>query len=642
MKITELRCPACNGTLKIDENNSNVAVCEYCKTKYVLEWEGDNAKIGDTPVPPKPYYTPAPPKPAAQKKKTGWEPYGWKRGVALVAGFFVIVGVMYGPRVLKKHAEMEENKAIDAMAESAAALLEDASGDKAESAAKEVIPFTGVLADAAELIFNKPVETITEKELASIKWLGTKYGNGGEDVLVGYSMENPYENPEAELTWFAFDRDTAEVEMESLQNFTGLVKVQASYLSENDLKGLHLQGISCYAKSPGLVADVMEHPEELKELEITAGLDSLEGLEKFTSLERLSLDCYDLTEIRELANAKTVKDLTIENGDSVTDFSVLSVMTWLERLYVDSEGLKDISFAASMPGLKSLGLEHTKLLTLAGLESRKDTLVELHVDSSDTLKDSSAISTLTGLKKLNVEVPYNCPKPDLSPLTAMEDLTIIRFDTVSFLGSMPSLKRLVIEGGTVDSTKVFAGLNSLETLKCSSRFGDSLDFVSRLPALKNLDLTGNVTYYDISSIFNMPTLETLLLNGAECEINFGKLQDNGSLKHLEMTGMKLYKNVQVSGSGGIQYVNWDDVVLDEHIDFLTHYPNLKTLVLADNDLTKVDFASGLMELELLDISDNYVTDLKPLDTAVSLKQVDCTGNPISNPRILNEKVNVIQ
>lgn len=636
MKITELRCPACNGTLKIDENNSKVAECEYCKTKYALEWEGDNARIGtQSAVPaPRPYYTPTAPKPA--KKKTGWEPYGWKRGVALVCVFFVFVGVVYGPRVIKKHNEMEAEKAESAIAENVVDV-------QAEEAVKEAPPFKGILADAAAIIFNKPAELITESELSSVRWLGFQYGNGGDEVHVGYSMMDPYSDEGAELTWLAFDRDKAEIDMKSIQNFRGLTKVSVAYtISSGDLKGLHLQGLSCYADNPGKVADVLENPEELKELEITASLDDLEGLERLPSLERLSLDCYNIEEIRDLANAKTVKYLTLENADEVKDFSVLSVMTWLEGLYVDSEGLKDISFLAGMPGLRILGLEHTSLLNLNGLETRKDTLEELHIDSSNTLADSSGISTLTNLKRLSVEVPYNCPKPDISMLTAMEDLTVIRFDTVSFLGSMPSLKRLVIDSGTVDNTKVFAGLTSLEYLKCSSRSGNRLDFVSNLPALKELDLTGYVTYYDISPVFNMATLEKLVLNGAECEINFGKLQDNGNLKHLEMTGVKLYKNVQVSGGGGIQYVNWDDVVFDDNRGFLAHYPNLKTLVLADNKLTSVDFAAGFQELEYLDISDNYVTDIKPLDTAVSLKQVDCTGNPLSNPRVLNEKVNVVQ
>ena len=47
MKLTEQRCPACNGTLKIDEKNPHVAVCEYCKSRYILEWENGLAPIGN-------------------------------------------------------------------------------------------------------------------------------------------------------------------------------------------------------------------------------------------------------------------------------------------------------------------------------------------------------------------------------------------------------------------------------------------------------------------------------------------------------------------------------------------------------------------------------------------------------------------
>ena len=47
MKLTEQRCPACNGTLKIDEKNPHVAVCEYCKSRYILEWENGLTLIGN-------------------------------------------------------------------------------------------------------------------------------------------------------------------------------------------------------------------------------------------------------------------------------------------------------------------------------------------------------------------------------------------------------------------------------------------------------------------------------------------------------------------------------------------------------------------------------------------------------------------
>lgn len=41
MKLTELKCTACNGSLKLDRDNPHIAVCEYCRTRYVLEDEGE-------------------------------------------------------------------------------------------------------------------------------------------------------------------------------------------------------------------------------------------------------------------------------------------------------------------------------------------------------------------------------------------------------------------------------------------------------------------------------------------------------------------------------------------------------------------------------------------------------------------------
>lgn len=38
-----------------------------------------------------------------EPKKSGWEPWGWKRGVALVILFFVLMGIMYGPKVYRRY-----------------------------------------------------------------------------------------------------------------------------------------------------------------------------------------------------------------------------------------------------------------------------------------------------------------------------------------------------------------------------------------------------------------------------------------------------------------------------------------------------------------------------------------------------------
>lgn len=641
MKITELRCPACNGTMKIDEKNPNLAVCEYCGTKYLLEWEGNDAWISSAPtVPPTPkpgYAAPAPKKP--EKKNS----VNFAAAAAVCCIILAGVVLMQLPALTGKNSgsvsgKAETNRISETKSQSGA--------DGQEIPEEGRVALKGALKDVAEKIFEKPQEQITEKELSEIRWIGSRYWDGGSTLQVGYCREDPFENPDAELTWMSFNRSETDLDLGCLGAFPELTKLSLSMsLYGKQLEGLKLKGISCYADSPAELAALLEHPEEIIELEFPAGLDSLEGLSGFPNVETLWIDGYSLTDLTELAVLnKKLKSLTLENCDDVTDFSVLFVMEELTSLTVESEGLKSMGFLAKLPKLSSLRLADTGLLALTGLGERADTLESLEIEDCGNLKDCSEISGLTGLKHLFIEVPYNCTAPDLSSLTGLEELTLGGFNSVSFLRSMPNLRKLSLSTTAVDDVSVFGSLTGLEELKCTSYSGslDKLDFIAGLPALKKLDLTGAATYYDISAIFNMPTLETLLLNGVECEINFDRLQDNPSLKTLEMDGVKLYKNVKVDGGGGILYVDWDDVTLNEYTSFLSHYPNLEILSIADNELTQVDFAAGLGNLKEFDMSDNYVTDIKPLASAVSLQTLNITGNPVENTRVLGEKVRIIQ
>ena len=630
MKITELRCPACNGTMKIDQNNPNIAVCEYCHSKYVLEREGDDATINraasnqDHMTPPVTYTT----------------EQGGSRGKSIAAAVAMFLFLFCGVTVsmLSRSIPDEKTPSLPSVTGSVQTALDNAAG-------KQEPEFSGIIADGTEVVFGKPADQISDSELASIRWIRVRFANGGSDICVDYSMENPAENPEAEVESAYFDRSGADMDFKALKRFSGLQKLEVmNYLPDGSLEGWNLESLSCYAKSPRSLYEVLGSCESLKELEISAGIESLDGLELFPAVETLTVDGYHLTDISELAAAKNLKNLILENCDEVKDFSVLSVMSWLEGISVESENLKALTFLSNMPELKSLGIYDGGMINLSGLSERSETLTSLTIDSCGELKDCGEISALSHLTKLTLEVPYNCSQPDLSGLTGMEELTISGFDSVSFLASMPSLKKLSLNSVAVDDGSVFKKLTSLTDLKCSSFSGnlDNLEFIAGLPALKRLDLTGASTYYDISSLFNISTLESFILNGMECEINFDKLQSNPSLKELRMDGIKLYKNVKVDGGGGILYVDWDDVILDEHTSFLSNYPNLESLSVADNELTQAEFAAGLGNLKTLDISENYVTDIRPLTGAVSLRSLNITGNPVDNTRVLGEKVHIIQ
>ena len=108
-----------------------------------------------------------------------------------------------------------------------------------------------------------------------------------------------------------------------------------------------------------------------------------------------------------------------------------------------------------------------------------------------------------------------------------------------------------------------------------------------------------------------------------------------------MSGIKLYENVSVSDGGGIVYVDWDNVFLSDHLDFLRSFPNLRRLDISGNEIKDLNFAESLVKLEEIDLSDNYVTEIRPLAASPALRFVNCKGNPIGNLQVLGEDVVIL-
>lgn len=634
MKITELKCTACGGVLKIDDDNPNIAYCEYCRSRYTIEHEGqDEVRLENEKK--RIQYTPR--EPVKPVEKTGWEPYGWKRGAALAfAGIICLVAFNW--------KGISNRMAINRMEKAKGAVqteeIQDKMLKKELNTEPEVVQetFTGIFAAMAEKVLEKPAEAITADELSKFQWIELRYGKNG--YRIGYSFEDPYTEDDAALTWLEFPRDTLDEELGQLPRFTGLKKLYiANYLSPKQLKGLQLVGLGCYIKNPVELLELVEQPENIRELMIEAGLEQLNGFDSFKNLEKLTISGSHLDDLAELVKLKTLRSLQLDDCDEITDFSVLSVMPWLEEVSVDSEGLRGIGFVTGMQNLKTLSLLYGGMMNLNELAG-KTSLTSLSIENCDELQDCSSVAGLTGLEHLSIELPYNCPEPELGGLVSLKTLKLTGFSSTAFLQNMTQLEKLTLDRSTIDRPDAFGRLTQLKELKCMAVSGELNDwvFASRLPALEKLDMTGISTYEDISSLLNIPTLHTLGLDGVECELDFSKLQPNTTLKNLSMDGIKLYKNVQISGGNGIVYVDYDTVTLDENTGFLSAFTGLESLSLADNKLTNISFASALPALKDLDIQGNYVTDLKPLESLSVLRWVDCKGNPVENYRVLPETV----
>lgn len=630
MKMTELKCTACNGTLKIDKDHPNIAVCEYCQTKYVIEDEG-NDQVHISPASPH-WAPPRPPQTPAVHKSSEMVPWVWV-GIIFVA-FIAIISAVKGA------SDQSSGTGHSAPSFPYTTYSSDNYDKPQETPA---LALTGDLASMAEQVYGKPAADVTEDELSKIQWLAVRYTI--DDTKIGYSFDNPVQTDSASLTWLTFPKDNGRADPQQLGLFTGLKALDWNgSLPASLFEKLSLESLECYSDTPAELAEAMgDKAGQLKELNLKGGVETLDGLSQFSGLEDLTLSGSELTDIKDLAGMKNLKSLTLENCDTVTDFSVLSVMTWLSSLSVDSENIRDIGFIPQMSGLTSFTLSGAKILTLQPLTNAPG-LTSLSVTKCYDMKDCSSVSSLTGLTSLALQLPYECKEPDLSNLTSLTELSLNGVKNVNYLKHMSALKDLTLTNCEIGDSSVFSGLTSLKSLTYSQTIGDQTkwNFVNKIPSLESLNLTKVSSYSDISSIFLHPTLQEININGMECELNFAKLKPNPTLKTLKMDGVVLYKNVQIYGSGGITNVYYDDVTLDDHTDFLKNFPGLTTLSIADNKLTNVSFADGLPALTTLNIRDNYITDLKPLTAISTLKTVDCTGNPIENYRVLPEDVTIIK
>ncbi|MBO5282579.1 MAG: leucine-rich repeat domain-containing protein [Lachnospiraceae bacterium] len=626
VKIKELKCPGCGSTLKMPAGNAKTVQCEYCGNEYIID-SGQEANQGHTGTRRIPEWEALPP----ENPPSSASPRESVKSVLVCVVCILLIGLFIYWQVKDRvqDGEAAQRDARQASLEAWSTYAVD-DADPAEDEAA----LSGMLEQMVTVAFGKDAGSVTEQELARIRWIADK--RDIDHTYIGYGFENPLENPDAELEWLTFPSGT-ESGYSSLYLFKGLVKLDTKEaLSQCGLQGLSLESLTIPYGTLEETAQALDDPSAVRQLVISSPVESLQGLELFPNLERLTIDAGKLSDADAVAALKQLKSLTLEDADGISDFSVLVSMENLEELSIESENLKSLDFLKRMPWLKGLSLADGKLLSLDGIEALEG-LERLSVTECRDLKNMDSVAALTGLQELELEKPYDCEEPSLEGLTALKSLTLKNFSSCAFLSGLTELETLTLRSCDLPENLDLSGLTQLKKLTCTTSYQDrSLAFIEAVSSLESVNLSGMVTYEDISGIFALPHIKELKLSGIECEIDFDRISDNTSLESLEMAGVKLYENVRVTGSGGFVNVYWDDVFLTDHLDFFGHFPNLRKLDVADNEIQDLSFAEGLVNLEEIDFSDNYVTDMHILSSLPALRLVNCTGNPIGNLRVLDD------
>lgn len=528
--------------------------------------------------------------------------------------------------------------------------------------------YSDLFSSFVETLFKKEASLVTESDLRKIKYICIDVDT--DSSTVEYSFQSPYEDT-------SFQTET--MVLESLQwssaDFSalkGLEKIDLTYLDiENvpfeDLT--ELKGISCRDVAPEYIAELLPFPEQILELSLDDP-GSINGLSAFENIEILSLESLYTPDLKQLVPLKHLKSLSIqeeeeyffsdsENTSSWTDYSPLSVLTGLEKLALSSSYIRDFGFLKPLVNLTDLSIAETEAISLEPLRNMVQ-LTVLSLTGNNSLQDYTVLEGLANLRTLILDKSTSQPDPDLSLLRQLEYLDICGFMSVSFLNGMDNLKQLFIHSCNLDEISLVSGLTGLESFTCYSVWTYAVPltdvrFIDAMPNLKTLDFSGQngsgewdfyrhqtEIYGDISNVFNHPGLEKLILNSCQFAIDFDKLIENPTLKHLEMKEISLKENFYVECYNGMMDIWYDDVSLNENLDFLTKYPALEVLRLDKNQITEIQFASSLSNLKRLSLNDNYITELTPLNQLEHLEFLDIRKNPITTTMEADDSIQILK
>ncbi len=660
MKTTNMECSFCRGKLRSKEGNSQILICEYCGSQFIME--------GGRMISYDPHRDQYPFIQEVDKKRSAFS--GLPGAVAILSVAAVICLLIMRYTLGGDYFEDRRTGLTDPDEDFFMDSADDREDWVKETDWQETQKEHSLLYESfIESVFDKSADAVTEEELYEIKYI--RIDRDFEPAVIEYSFQSPYEEEgfEAEI----LELEPLSWDNSDLSSFTGLEKLD---IGDDNAENIrlenmeHLKGLVCRGMTLSELATRIQMPEQMLELSLDKP-ESLDGIAVFVNLETLSLEDICTPDLRQLVPLKklhslyiteTAPDSMFDSGEEqiiLTDYTALSVLTELKTLHIESSSLRDLSFLSSLVNLESLSLSKTEAISLEPLGTLTQ-LVSLSLEDNYEIKDYAPVCNLSGLTSLILDKDTSQPDPDLSLLTQLQELEVSGLMSLSFFQKMDHLRHLSVHGCNIDEAQALAGLTGLESLIFYGNWTyavplRNVSFTDTMENLRSVDFSGGSEddgwgiyrfntdiLGDISNVFNHQGLEELILNNCMFELDFGRLVENPSLKRLEMNEVSLKENFYVESYNGMTDIWYDDVSLDAHKDFLNAYPGLQELYLSGNELTDVQFTASLPELTRLDISNNYVTELSPLNQVRDLEYLDIRVNPITDTMEADDQITVLK
>ena len=326
-------------------------------------------------------------------------------------------------------------------------------------------------------------------------------------------------------------------------------------------------------------------------------ISALRGANKLKTLKANSTLIEDLTPLK---YAVTLEELEVANTN-VENLSVLAALSNLSKLNIANTNVHNIIDLKHCPNLNSLNLSGCRISTIAPLQDIT------HLKSIDlsqtTIRDLSPLSNLKELQNVNIS---DTPVAHLNALSELENLNALYCSNtnvrdLSPLNGLTKLNKIYCDHSGIDNTLASAFTNEnprtlvIYDTEALFQWWNSLPIFWKAVFSKQIKIDAQPTTEQLHQIINMP--------------------------ELDLSGNPYMQNLLP----------------------VSRLTNLKSLNLANTEITSLEALEGLAYLESLNLNNTFISDLSPLHDMNSLRFLNIENTPVNNlmPLITDNNIEVI-
>lgn len=248
------------------------------------------------------------------------------------------------------------------------------------------------------------------------------------------------------------------------------------------------------------------------------------------------------------------------------------------------------------------------------------------------VQDISDLTRFAGLETLTIQSATGLDLSVLPQLTTLQTLdlsgTTLPTSILEAIGTLPELKKLVLESCAVTAINPLVGLSNLEYLDLTNNSVADLTAITALEHLKDLYLTNN----PVKSITYLNScLELERLHIENCGVSrLSSLAGNTSLQELYASNNEILDISVLSDCVSLSVLDISDNQVKD-VSVIASLPEL-TYFLASHNLIEAlpAFDTENCKLVRINVNNNQLTDLSPLKGLPSLNYIFADYNQISD------------